>query len=321
MDQTPLQTIPHEHYRCPEFLQRELRDVFAKGWTAVAHQSQVLASGDRCSLSELGATLVVERSDAGDITVSRSSSDSWSESQAVPLDRVRSAVWGGLVWVNLDGQAPPLLEYLGPIASELEPYKLEEMVPLEQCSWELPCNWKAILDNTNETYHVAAVHPHTIAPLKPSLALTPFGRHCRLEATTRASSAQAPFRKFLLFPNVLLNVLPHHLTVVRAVPITTGTCRVHYGFYRPRSADALGRLRARASWLISRRVWKEDTRVLAMFQRGVESGGSSPGLVHRELEVALGYFHRQLRNAMQDGSRTAPVAATPGQAMPRHSQP
>ena len=64
---------------------------------------------------------------------------------------VRVDEWAGFVWVNQDSEAPNLRDSLGTLVDELAPYNLEEMVPIQEAVWTLPCNWKALLDNATES--------------------------------------------------------------------------------------------------------------------------------------------------------------------------
>lgn len=75
------------------------------------------------------------------------------------LKPVRVDSWQGLVFVNMDGQAPPLLEYLGGIAEILDPFRLSDMSLVGDQRVYLDCNWKAVFDNFGELYHVEHIHP------------------------------------------------------------------------------------------------------------------------------------------------------------------
>jgi nitrite reductase/ring-hydroxylating ferredoxin subunit len=78
------------------------------------------------------------------------------------LGRVRVERWGGFVWVCLDADAPPLLEYLEPLPSLLAPYQLERMQLRTHLSTVLPANWKVAVDAFNEGYHVQGTHPQLL---------------------------------------------------------------------------------------------------------------------------------------------------------------
>ena len=60
-----------------------------------------------------------------------------------------------------------------------------------------------------------------------------------------------------------MNLVPCHLTVFQVWPIDAGSCRFFYGFYGRAGAGPLEWLRARATWLASRYILREDKQVLA----------------------------------------------------------
>jgi phenylpropionate dioxygenase-like ring-hydroxylating dioxygenase large terminal subunit len=66
------------------------------------------------------------------------------------------------VFVNLDGEAPPLLEYLDPLPTMLAPYHLDRLRMRAYRSTILPANWKAVVDAFNEGYHVQGTHPQLL---------------------------------------------------------------------------------------------------------------------------------------------------------------
>ena len=162
------------------------------------------------------------------------------------LDSIRTECWGGFVWITFNPAAKPVREYLGPLADELEPYKLEEMRPIHRHTSIQPCNWKAILDQATEIYHLMSVHGHSIGPhVKARAEFSGVGPHHRQTIPVadywwrppldRLSAPPGiPFsddqlrllHKYVIFPNTLvLNVMPYHLTVFRVFPITAGTRR------------------------------------------------------------------------------------------------
>ena len=75
------------------------------------------------------------------------------------LSKVNIDTWGGWIWINLDPDCEPLLDYLEPAASMLDPFELQNM----RCRWRkwgvFDCNWKVALEAFNETYHVQTTHP------------------------------------------------------------------------------------------------------------------------------------------------------------------
>jgi phenylpropionate dioxygenase-like ring-hydroxylating dioxygenase large terminal subunit len=82
------------------------------------------------------------------------------------LPQCRVNTWGGWVFVNLDGQAEPLTEFLDPLPRRLDGFKLEDMRIAWYKSFVLPANWKTALDNFIESWHVPGTHPQLLRPDK-----------------------------------------------------------------------------------------------------------------------------------------------------------
>ena len=74
---------------------------------------------------------------------------------------VQCTVWAGFIWINMDENAVPLREFLGPIAEQIETYPMDKMVRTHWMTIEGNFNWKLVQDNFNESYHVPFVHPQT----------------------------------------------------------------------------------------------------------------------------------------------------------------
>ena len=76
--------------------------------------------------------------------------------------RVESAL--GLIFVNLNGEAPPLTDWLGdllPAVLEFRPV-LETpgaLVAASKKTYDCKANWKVLVENYLEYYHLPAVHP------------------------------------------------------------------------------------------------------------------------------------------------------------------
>ncbi len=75
------------------------------------------------------------------------------------LKTVRVECWAGMVWVNMDSDAPPLVDYLGPIVDNLAAFRFENMVLAQHQTVLLAANWKTARDNFLEQYHVDFIHP------------------------------------------------------------------------------------------------------------------------------------------------------------------
>ena len=82
--------------------------------------------------------------------------------EGLRLAPVAVATFGGFVFVNLDAEAAPLAEFLGPLVELLAPYQLDRMRLRLARTTVLPANWKAVVDAFNEGYHVQALHPQIL---------------------------------------------------------------------------------------------------------------------------------------------------------------
>jgi phenylpropionate dioxygenase-like ring-hydroxylating dioxygenase large terminal subunit len=75
------------------------------------------------------------------------------------LKSLRVEQWGGWLWISMDPEAEPLLDYLSPIPDILKNYDIESMRFTWYKTLVLPCNWKVMIDAFNEPYHTQATHP------------------------------------------------------------------------------------------------------------------------------------------------------------------
>ena len=72
---------------------------------------------------------------------------------------VRLAVVGGLVLIDLSGDAPDPDEHVGDLLDHLDRYRLTELRRAGEATYEVAANWKGIAENYNECLHCPGVHP------------------------------------------------------------------------------------------------------------------------------------------------------------------
>ena len=77
------------------------------------------------------------------------------------LSEVRCDTVGGIVFINMDGKAPPLRESLGLPAGYIEMYEVDKMHVVHHVRSAWKANWKTGVDAFYETYHLPHVHPQT----------------------------------------------------------------------------------------------------------------------------------------------------------------
>ena len=84
------------------------------------------------------------------------------------LHRVGLAEWGGFVFVNLfpdvaAAEGRTLMAQLDGVPQRLQRYPLAELRIANTIVYEIAANWKVMLENYNECYHCAGVHPELCA--------------------------------------------------------------------------------------------------------------------------------------------------------------
>ena len=71
---------------------------------------------------------------------------------------VKTETFAGFIWINMHEKAPSLKEWLGPVWKDWEAYEIHKWKRYVAQTVNVPCNWKIILDNFNESYHLPTVH-------------------------------------------------------------------------------------------------------------------------------------------------------------------
>ncbi len=349
-----MRTVPLSRYTSPEYLELEQRTVFSRAWLMAAPACRLAAPGDYTVVDIAGVSVVALRdlegtlrayrntcrhrgtellSGSGNVRAIRCPYHDWKysldgrlrhvpdegrfeplEKGALGLHPVAVEAACGQIWVNLLPEPPPLLPSLAGIHEEVAPYALHEMVPVDEHWQRIPCNWKALLDNATESYHIPRVHGMSVGQhvdTRPEFLR--YGDHTRLtlpiahygfrEALDRLTARGGPYtdkqlgvlHKYVIFPNFLMNVLPYHLTIFQVWPDGPDACRFFYGFYERRGAAGLEWLRVRATWAASRWIWREDDAIVRRFQAGARSGLGTDAQRYHEDEAALAHFHDVLQ--------------------------
>jgi phenylpropionate dioxygenase-like ring-hydroxylating dioxygenase large terminal subunit len=76
------------------------------------------------------------------------------------LPRARCDVYAGFVFVNRDLDAPPLADFIGPLAEMIDPFQASQMREVYRESRIIPCNWKVTAEAFLEVYHFRHIHSH-----------------------------------------------------------------------------------------------------------------------------------------------------------------
>jgi phenylpropionate dioxygenase-like ring-hydroxylating dioxygenase large terminal subunit len=146
--------------------------------------------------------------------------------------------WAGLIFVNLNADAPSLHAQLGDLPARFLSYRLDEWRPVRAKGYQVEANYKLVGENFMECYHLPWVHPELIKVSRlenhyrwqgpgmyTGMCTTPISQNTEaggwqgLRPLGTLSGADAVSGRFVwLFPNTALNVLPNHAFIILARP-------------------------------------------------------------------------------------------------------
>lgn len=220
----------------------------------------------------------------------------------VPL---RVDTWENFVFVNLDVQAAPLRDFLGPLVGLAQPLGFGKLTFVERRSYTLQCNWKVYVDNfLDGGYHVPHMHKGLNSVLDyTNYTIENLERCCvqsspvALDSSSEASAAAT--RKgdrafyFWQYPNFMLNWYEGYLDTNLVVPLAVDRCEVIFDFYfgdvsesrMPYIRESIG---------VSERVQQEDIVICEGVQRGLGSRAYKAGRLSVRRETGEHLFHRLL---------------------------
>ncbi len=90
------------------------------------------------------------------------------DKKAICLPRLKSEIWKGFIFVNLDGEAPPLADRLLGLEPLIQNYHIEERHFLHQEEETWQTNWKSLTENFMEGYHLSITHAKTLHHITPT---------------------------------------------------------------------------------------------------------------------------------------------------------
>jgi choline monooxygenase len=246
------------------------------------------------------------------------------EKSELGLLPVRVEVMAGLVFVNLDVDAVPLAEQAAGLEERLDRWGLERLKVTQAKVSTQPANWKIVVDNYLEGYHVPIAHPGLMrlldykryegelhdswvwyeAPLRDK----PSGK--RLERIYQRLVEPMPglaeedrriWRYVLIYPNTTIDLYPDQVGVWRIAPdgpLRTADLALTL---QPHTAGLRTRAVQYANRKVNELVSDEDADLVANQQAGLETRGFEPGPLSRR-EAALGWFAEKIRADLGAGT-------------------
>lgn len=201
MTSTPTLSLAAKYYTDPEVFKLETNGLLARTWQFAGHASQLKETGDYFTFDMAGESLFCIKGRDGEIRtfynvcqhrahqlVSGQGQTrvvvcpyhAWTyeltgelragpnikavegfDKSSICLTSVRTEVFLGFIFVNMDNYAKPMDEWFPNVRTELESYipHWDTLAPLEWVEIPENCNWKVSVENYSECYHCSLNHP------------------------------------------------------------------------------------------------------------------------------------------------------------------
>ncbi len=237
------------------------------------------------------------------------------------LPEFRCEVWNGFVYANLDDDAAPLAPRLGQLAELLAPYEPENMRHVRTFEEVWHTNWKCLVENFMEAYHLSVVHPETLHPYTPtglsrkSLSDDSFTAYCAnypknaesrgVGAAGLSASERQRSTLFNLFPAQVASQAATLLASFSIKPLAADRIAVRWTLSTYGNELTQDELEERiALWT---EVNREDREKLEKMQKALSSRHAPSGhLAPRDFEGTIWDFYRYLsRQIPADGLSTS----------------
>lgn len=238
------------------------------------------------------------------------------------LVRFRTHVWRDIIFVNVDGKAPPFEEVHKDLLTRWEEFEqpIHPGGPESRFTLEVKCNWKLAVENYCEAYHLPWVHP----------GLNSYSRledHYNIEVPDQYSGQGSlvyrqltdeegrRFRDFAdlgdqwntgaeyiaLYPNLLLGVHRDHSFAIILQPEGPERTLEHVEIYYASTPDStldLDGLRL-ANAQLWKTVFEEDIFVVEGMQRGRHGPLFDGGKFAPAMDGPTHNFHRWVASRMR----------------------
>ncbi|MCE2517909.1 MAG: aromatic ring-hydroxylating dioxygenase subunit alpha [Alphaproteobacteria bacterium] len=293
-------SMPGWYYSDPSLFEIEKKHVLSAGWMCSGHSSEIPKPGMYYTVTLADEAVVVLRDrdgklraysnvcrhrgmklveGAGKAMVLTCPYHAWSYhldgtlNKAPYMDEVESfdpaacslpefkvEEWMGFIFVNISGDAAPLAPGMAALEPHLANYRPEDRhtVPTWMETWQV--NWKSLIENFMEGYHLSVTHAKTLDHITPtelceklakSTQFTAYRSNYRPEAEQRkpypAELTEKERRSSVLFtvyPNFLITVGPNCAVFLILLPEAAEEVNIKMGVLVQEGADDLPATRA-----------------------------------------------------------------------------
>ena len=354
------QCLPGRFYTDPDYFRYEVDTFLSKEWHCVGRADEISRPGDYFVTRLFDEPLLVVRGDddavrvlsnlcrhrgmplaegagstrrfvcsyhawsygrSGELVNAPRMKDKGVTEETCSLPSFRSEVWNGFIYANLDPDARPLSSGLGQLENLLGNYQPEKMRIVRTFEEDWHTNWKCLVENFMEAYHLSVVHPETLHPYTPtglsrkSMSDDAFTSYCaNYPESAAARGMGAPGLSdeerrrstlFCLFPAQIASQAATLLVSFSIQPLAVDRIRVRWTMSTYGDELTQDELEARiALW---HEVNREDREKLEKMQRALSSRHAPSGpLAPRDYEGTIWDFYRYL-------GRQIPISGKPVQ--------
>ena len=228
------------------------------------------------------------------------------------LKGINIHIWHDWIFINLNGKAKKFEEYAKPLIKKFKDIDLKKLKYVATLDFgKINTNWKFLIENFIEPYHVQFVHKTTTnQPLKDHYTIVDgicygSGVDVKQEDNKNSSSLSVTSRYLSLFPNFIIgNYFPNQVGVYLNVPISPGETIQKRIIYTSDGKDM-----SKEESDIVKKIWwsvhKEDHEMCERLQEGRLSPASDQGgLLSPYWEKGVQTFQKLIIQATMKSSKT-----------------
>ncbi|MBT5432779.1 MAG: aromatic ring-hydroxylating dioxygenase subunit alpha [Rhodospirillaceae bacterium] len=326
--------MPPAAYTSSEMLAQEHQKVFKRSWIVVGHISQFQMPGDYVTAEIVDHPVLVVRGrdqalrafsnvcphrsaiiaqGSGTCTMFRCPYHAWTYDLSgklmgaphmdkaalrdIRLKELRLEIWQGFVFVNLDDDATPLADDLADLEGRAAPHGMADLKVVRTEDIEIACNWKILVENFCESYHVFCVHKVTLEDTTPTATteVLPGGRgfnHHTMQSSApggleraRAMGLRAngttPGNLICIYPAMALAMDPGNALWLSVMPTGPHSLRVRVSLaLMPDESGTVPENVAAEAWHGCKAFFNEDISVIEGIQKGMRAGTGNRAPLH-----------------------------------------
>lgn len=359
-------TLPPRTYKCRDYHELENNKLWSASWVCVGYTCQIAQPGQMLTATVAQQPVVITRDEdniprafynvcrhRGSLLVEsdaklarfRCPYHSWTydlkgKLQKCPLFEVkgfdknlydllpvRVDTWGCFVFVCLDPDTEPLLDYLGDLPRQYANFPLDELVLVRRKNYEIQANWKLIAENFLEYYHLPWVHPELCevsavelhkrnqgAGMYMSFYASPLLKsQSALDADYMAAmpglnqeEQQSGYFPFV-FPNIAMFLMPHHLFVLLLNPQRIDQSQEHGDLLVHKSVLEGNEEKFDQIFKFYDMVNKQDIVAVERVQKGIMAQAYGGGRMSHRFEEPVHRFQNMVIDFMTNDRRLYPA--------------